>query len=48
MRDFRPDNNLIHLELDDDRFIDALESAAQHEPDLNRRRAMVANAIRFL
>jgi hypothetical protein len=41
-------NMVVHLELQDDWFIDALVIAAQHEPDLERRRAMVGNPIRFL
>lgn len=40
--------NVVHLEFDDGWVIDALEAAAQHEPNLNRRRAMVGNPIRFL
>lgn len=42
------DDKVVHLELEDDWIIDALATAAQHEPDLNRRRAMVASPIRFL
>lgn len=41
-------NKVVHLELDDEWVIDALEVAAQHEPDLKRRRAMLSSPIRFL
>jgi hypothetical protein len=41
-------NKIVHLELDDDWVIDALEIAAQHEFDLSRRRAMAGSPIRFL
>lgn len=42
------DSEVVHLELEDDWVVDALEAAAQHEPDLNRRRVMVVSPIRYL
>lgn len=45
---FDPATRSVHLELDDGWLVDAVRVTAQHEPVVERRRAMVKEPIQFL